>query len=564
MKKRLLSLLLAAILGIVTLAGCGNSETRSREETSAKIGADALAQDQSGTDSDETAGQGEKATNLDTSADASNIANGADENAAGAKGLNVTWEDMAEINMIYTSMGPVPSGLKAVEDAINEITESEINTHVNLTVYEIGAYDQQIGLMMSSGEQVDLMLTLPGGSAGYTTMRAQGQLMDITKLLDEHGQPIKELLGNLLAATTMEGSVYSVPVYYDTSTSEYIVMRTNVLEDLGLLEKAQNMTSLDEYEEILEAVKNSENWSSLSPIVAGAGIFLPVGSGCLGESDFADMTTVDYLGDTLQIVCADPTGKDTTVKLFYETGEYQKMIQRAADWYNKGYIYKDAGTDPTASSELIKNNVGFSSLIPSEYGIEAHQSVECGQPVTCVKMVSYPITTGSYIKFTWGVPSTAKEPEAAVTFLTMMYTDSRIANLLAWGIEDVDYEVTDGIAHYVEGNENPAYHSQDYMFGNQFLVTPWDGSQADKREITMEIMKRTPESAYLGFSCDLSTVSNEIAAITTVLAQYRGQLETGMAGDGVYEEFIKELKSAGAQKVVDCYQEQLDHWLETK
>lgn len=43
--------------------------------------------------------------------------------------------------------------------------------------------------------------------------------------------------------------------YRDLTASNFIAMRTDMLEDLELLEKAENMTTWAEYEEILEAVK---------------------------------------------------------------------------------------------------------------------------------------------------------------------------------------------------------------------------------------------------------------------------------------------------------------------
>lgn len=549
--KKWIAALLAGLLSLTMIAGCGNSEVSSTEKTTGKQ-TEAASNQQSG----ET-----EASHKDT------ITGDTEENKTDISGkYNITWEDMADIHVAFVSMGPVPVGVDAVEAAINEITEEEINTHVNLNVYEIGSYDQQVGLMMSSGETIDLMLTLPGGASGFTTMRSQGQLSDITEVLADYGQAILDTVGDLILATTVQGKIYSVPLYRDMSSSEYIVMRTDVLEDLGMLEKARNMSTMAEYEEILEAVSASDQWSNLSPVVSsgkGLMIFLD-GGGCIGENNFSDMQSVDKLGDTLSLVSTNPDGSDPMVRLMYETDGYRSMYERVKNWYDKGYVYKDSATEQSTGSELIKNNVGFSFITDGEYGIEESQTAACGMPVTCVKIISHPITTGSCTKFTWAVPSSAQEPEAAITFLSMMYSDEKITNLLAWGIEGVDYEITDGVAHYIEGNENPAYHMNDYQFGNQFLITPWDGSEANKRAITKEIMESTPVSAYLGFSCDISPVTNEISALTGILSEYRGQIETGMASQEIFDEFIQKLKTSGADKVISCYQEQLNAWLDEK
>lgn len=109
-------------------AGCGNAE------------AEGSGSNQSLSDSFET-------DKTQTTTDAGKATEGSESNEDHLK-YNVTWDDMAEITVLFDSMGPVPTGVDAVEAKINEITEKEINTHVNIEIYEIGSYDQQVGLMM--------------------------------------------------------------------------------------------------------------------------------------------------------------------------------------------------------------------------------------------------------------------------------------------------------------------------------------------------------------------------------------------------------------------------------
>ena len=417
--------------------------------------------------------------------------------------------------------------------------------------------------MMSSGESLDLMLTLPSGSSGFSSMQTQGQLMDITDILETYGQPVLDTLGEIIKGTSINGSIYGLCGYRNIVSGEYIVMRTDVLEDLGLLESAQNMTSFSEYEEILEQVKSSEKWSYLSGLVgSGQGsTILQQGAFC-SEDLFADTKLFDNLGDTYKVISIDPNGEDHTIKMTFETEEYQKIYEKLKKWYDNGYIHKDAATTQESGTDLIKSNVGFSMICDGEYGIEATKSADCGMPVTCIKIKDYPITTGSCTKFTWVVPSTSKSPEAAVTFLNMMYTDSRIANLLAWGIEGTDYEVVDGEACYIEGNESPAYHTNDFMYGNQFITLPWEGSGADMREQALAVLQEATYSQYMGFACDTSSIVNEISAVSNCLSEYRPQIETGMASEEVFNDFLEQLDASGVDKIVDCYQQQLDAWLQ--
>ncbi len=539
--RRMLSMAMAGIMGLSLLAGCGNSSG-------------------TGNGSQDTQSSAEtEAAAADTSSAAS------DTGTSQAEGDSEVLEDIAEITMVYMPMGAIPSGLQEVEDAINEITENEINVHVDIQMIESGNYDQQISLMMSSSEKVDLMLTLPIGSSSYNNMANQKQFMDISGLLEEYGQDVLSTVGSLIESTTVDGSIYAVPTYRTLVTSAYIVMRTDVLEDLGLLEKAQNMTSFTEYEEILAAVKSSEKWSYLAGIVNSDvdGLCLPLAGSYLGVDNFSDATSYDQLGDLNKIIAIDPEGSDDTVRMNFDTPEYKAMIDKMRDWYEKGYVYEDAATTDDAAETLIKSNVGFSYFVEGEIGIETSKTAACGMPMTCVKIVTHPISTSSCTKFVWAVPNSSTEPEAAVKFMNMMYTDSRIENLLVWGIEGRDYQVKDGVAYFMDGQDanSVAYQTADFMFGNQFLAYPWDGQTADFREVAKEEMDGAQESKYLGFSCDTTNIQNQLTAIANVISEFGPSLESGIAPEGTYEEFIQKLYDSGAQDIVDEYQRQLDEWL---
>ncbi len=496
-------------------SGCGNSESNS-----SGAGSENTAAQESGGASDSQAS--------DTASEAGTSAEG-ETGASGGSAYNVTWDDMAEVNMVYMCMSAVPSGLQEVEDAINEITEAEINTHVNLEMIETGNYLQQVSLKMSAGEQVDILVTYPGGSAHFTAMATQGQLMDITDLLETYGQPILDTVGDYLGATTIDGAVMALPINADVVGDLYMNMRTDVLEDLGLLEQAEQIQCLADLEPILKAVKESDEWSYLSGLGSngGNGGILIYGGGFAARESAEDAYIFDALGSS-NLVGADIASDTPEVELVMEMPEYRETIELTHRWYEEGYIYKDAATDSTMASELVRGNKLFAYLSSGNVSASASASASCGMSMTSVKLASLPITTGSYTKFAWAVPSSAKYPEAAITFLSMMYTDSRISNLLAWGIEGRDYVVEDGVAKYPDGNESVPYHSGDTIIANQFITLPWDGNSSDIRELQAQEMESAIISPYLGFNCNTDAITNEIAAITNISAEYESQVTSGI------------------------------------
>ena len=195
--------------------------------------------------------------------------------------------------------------------------------------------------------------------------------------------------------------------------------------------------------------------------------------------------------------------------------------------------------------------------------MESAKTAACGMPMTCVKISTPPVSSSNVTKFVWGVPHNSTEPEAAVKFLNLMVTDPRIENLLVWGIEGRDYQVTDGVAGFVEGQDanTVAYQVADFMFGNQFLAIHGTASHLIFAIQAKAEMDSAKMSNYFGFSCDTSQIQNEISAVANVISEYCPSLESGLAPEGTYEQFIEKLYSSGAQKIVDEYQRQLDEWL---
>lgn len=542
--KRLLALGVSGVLLLGSLTACGNNEGQTGE-----------------TDAPALAGEQPDGGKLESGSSHESETPDSQNTDSPSAGYNVDWEDMAEIKMVMIAPGAVPTGLAEVEAAINELTEPQINTHVTLEMLEMGNYIQQVSLKMSSAEQVDLLMSFPGGSATFSAMQSQGQLMDITELMEEYGQPVLDTVGDYIKATTVGGRIYGVPVYRNYASNINALMRTDVLEDLGLTEQAQNIETLADFEEILAAVKASDKWSHLSLLSPAAGN----GSvGFFSASFIGYDVAEDELNDPLgtEYVMVDASGETPTVKAIAGTDGYKAMYEWLHDWYEKGYIYGDSATTTESAYDLIKSDKLFGTLISGELDIENVAESYCQMDMTCVPVMASPVTTGTCTMFSWAVPESAKYPEAAVTMLSMLYTSPELNTLLAWGIEGRDYVVEDGIANYPDGNSEVPYHSADYMTGNQFIVIPWAGAEADFREKSLEATKNAPLSAYLGFTADTTAITNEISAINNVVAEFSKQINTGLAEPEVLEEYNAKLESSGIQKVIDEYQKQLDAWIE--
>lgn len=453
----------------------------------------------------------------------------------------------------------------AVEEAINAITEAEINTHVDIQWYAPDPYAKQIPLMIQGNEKLDLIMYTPVPGAGFDSFKNQGQLQDISTLLDEYAPDVKSTLGELLDGTTIDGGVYGVPCYRDMGSAEYITMRKDILDQLNLTEKAQNMKSWTEFEEILtEVVANTElagigNADAAGTVISTQPFFM-------GADSFAENYGYDNLGDSYQMIYIDDaTGK---VGCYYFSEQYQQMMQRVRDWYNKGLVYKDSANNQEIGDSMIKNNVFFSDAQMCELGAEVSKKSATGYDVVCTKVTDAMLTTGSCLKFGFAVPVTATEPEAAVKFLNLLYTSEEVENTMAWGVEGRDWvRKDDGTADYPEGvtAETVQYHTADFLNGNQFITIPWAGSEPDFREQQKKSLTDAPVSKYMGFAFNQAGFEQKITDCYNVGETYRKVLASGSVDyESTYAEFTAALEKAGINDIVAAYQEQVDAWLAAK
>ena len=149
-------------------------------------------------------------------------------------------------------------------------------------------------------------------------------------------------------------------------------------------------------------------------------------------------------------------------------------------------------------------------------------------------------------------------------FLNLVNTDKTLFNMLCFGIEGTHYTLNeDGTA---KTDDAKGYNPNvDWMMGNQFNGLLREGQESDLWEKTKELNVSAVESKALGFAFDSTTVTNEIASVSAVYDQYGKALETGGVDPAtVLPEFQQKLKTAGADKIIEEMQRQLDEWKASK
>lgn len=453
-------------------------------------------------------------------------------------------------------------GLTEVLDAINAISEEQINVHVNYTPMDVATYMEQIGLMLSGGESFDLVMATAIPVVSFSTMQSQNQLMDITEYVDYYAPEMMELMSEYMDATTVDDAIYGVPCYRIYNSSYYIIMRQDVLDELGLTDEAKAIDSWSDYKAILQKVKDAQG-SLPEELQTNAVLSNQDAQGTVFTGQYSDIASDDFAGDfgfetlsdTNKIIYVDENGK---VQNYFATDDYKATIERAHEWYEEGLIYKDAATSSETGDTLMKNGITFSYVVTSEIGVESAKSTTTGYPVIAVEIHDIPVQTSVGNQWAWCVPTTSEHPEAAVAFMNLMYTNAEIENLFVYGIEGRDYEVVDGEAVL---SADAQYQCSDFFFGNQFLAYPAQATGSDFRDVALASLESATISPYYGCTVNTDPIANELTAVANVLKKYEAGLESGTTDPATLDTMLAELESSGMPAVIEYYQQQLDAWL---
>lgn len=527
-KKTFLALLLALCMLVSMLAGCGSSEEPANDQPNNPGESQPAGDENPGTPDDEPG-------------------------------------ETVNIVVGCMSFAPVDEAVQTrIENAVNEKMKELINVTADFMWFDASSYGTQIPMMITSNEQLDAIMFTPVPSAGFDSFVNQGQLMDIAEYVDQYGPDIKAELGEAgLAGTTRDGKLLGVGGVLAQSAQYAILMRTDALEATGHLDDFKNMKTWTEFETILKDVV-----AAGYPGIANSdaeGSVLNTMPYLAGDDNFANDMWIDCGGDGNQQVYIDPA--DDTFKCVYDSEAFKQLTLRAGSYYSQGLIYKDSATSMDYAASQVKNGVASGYTNQIDFGGESAQIANCGYDMTFKYLdgTQNLLSTATFNKFGWAVPVTSREPEAAVKFINLLYSENAVHDTLTWGEEGVDWvRQDDGTAAYPNGGTSAEYHMSDFMYGNILTVPVWDGEAPDLRDQQRASNTSLKASKYVGFAIDKTPVLNLDTACRNVSNEYKPMLSSGAYGDNTeakLQEYIEALYAAGMAEVLAEYQSQLDAWL---
>ncbi|MBO9598718.1 MAG: ABC transporter substrate-binding protein, partial [Cohnella sp.] len=433
-----------------------------------------------------------------------------------------------------------PKDMQLVEDELNKITRKKINTSIKLITSTANAYVQRMPLLLMGDEKLDILVS---GFGQYYAQVGKGQLHPLNGLLDHYGQGVKQAITDqsplYLEATYVNGESYGVPSIRDLATDYGFIMRKDLAQKYAIDVAA--MKNLNDVEAALKILKEKEpNMTLAKSYDTTIGLYFE--------------RIWDNLGDNLGVVMFD----DANLRVVngFESEEYKEIVTRLHHWYNAGFIARDAATSTIGGAAEVKAGTAYGYLAQMKPGYEAQESKASGYEMVAVRLMPPTSSTGNVTGLVWSIADQSENPERAMMFLNLMYSDPDVINLFSWGIEGKHYVKVEGTDHVIDFPKgvnaiNSGYQlNMGWMFGNPLLSYVWNGEDPRIWSKLSDFNRNARTSPVMGFSFNPDPVKAEILAATEVLDQYRVAFETGTVSPNKLPEFNAALKASGLDVII--------------
>ncbi|OXS59325.1 hypothetical protein B1A99_11940 [Cohnella sp. CIP 111063] len=457
-------------------------------------------------------------------------------NAAADEGVELTW---------YFPSGQWPD-LHLVEAELNRIVEPLIHAKIRLKGVDWNSYEQKLNTMIAASDEFDIVWT-SNWILNYRINAEKGAFLAIDDLLETVAPTLKASLPDFAwKDVKVKNKIYTVPNYQIAAHYYGFAVQKKYADKYGLDPAA--IKTIEDIEPFLKLIKQNEP----DKIPFGSTQFwCPPCYGISAAPSFAEENGVAHYKE-------DPN----RVIMPVDTPEYRNYLQLARSWYLKGYIQRDIAVVKDFSRLRGQGNMVVLFDVMKPGGEAEEYWKNGGNEVIYIPM--YKPRFDGVTPTTNAISRTSRHPEKAMELLELVNTDSRIFNLLSFGIEDKHYKKIGENTIRVDGQSGYAPNA-NWVFGNVMNGYLQEGQPADTWEQTQELNLSAEVDSLYGFHPDIEAYKTESANIHALEKEYAIGLNSGtLDPDQYYPLYLDLLRKAGIDKVREEQQRQLDIWLEAK
>lgn len=467
-------------------------------------------------------------------APASSAAASATEPSAGAD-PSPSEEQLPEVELTFlypVAANPGPDQ-KLVNDEINKYLKEKINATVVLKPLTFDEYEPKLNAMLAAKEDFDIAWSSKGWLGNYQPYIDKGAYLEITDdMINQYAAAARANIPDKFwpDMKAADGKVYGFPIYQIAAKQKSLVIQKRFVDKYGL--DVGTIHTYKDIEPFLKQIKEGEKGIT------------PLGLAQNSNGLYTNPDNVWPDGAMVGYKKNDTTyAKITWDQDLNEKADY---FQTMHDWYQAGYINKDAPVLQNINDLKAKGNVAVSLEFTSKPGGEVgEKAINGGNDVVYVPISdSYFTGIASAMHV---INKNSKNPERALMLLNLLNTDTYLYNLICNGIEGKHYKKVDD--KYIEPIADSGYAPNgDWVFGNQFNAFLKPGMAPDVWEKTIELNDNAVVPVGNGFGFNEEKVKAEGANINAVRNEYATALETGAVDPAkVLPEFTNKLKASGIE-----------------
>lgn len=497
----------------------------------------------------------------DTSSDKQAQESKVDENEETKKVNETEKEDNSEepkktVSLEYYLGGTPQEKADDVYKEVNKIMEEKIGVNINFHFIDWNNYGKQMSMLLASGTNIDLMFTSNWANDFYSDVsKGAYKELDINMIKELAPNVMEEVSEGAWEAGKINGKLYAIPNVQVQARWPGIIVQKKYVDKYKF--DTSKVNELDDFTPLFESIAKGEEGIYPIDIKKNTGML----------SFYLSKMGLEYFSETNPFGIAIDD-KDLKVINLYETEQMKKFLGTLRGWYKSGIIRADAASVSDTSAEKQNGKLAAIFAVNNPDTIVNQGRLMGLEPEELVMVtLSDPyLSTSSVVATMTAINSNSKHVEEAIKTMNVLFDkeDNRCTNLISFGIKDVNYkQIEEDLIEIIP--DSGYYVDCGWEYGSLFNTMRTNVAQPKWRPTGPDINKRAIVSPIMGFSLDSTVIKSELARIAAVMDQYIPALLTGSADvETVLPDFLAKLEKAGASKIRDEIQKQIDSWKKTK
>ena len=512
--KKYLALLLAVVMALGLLAGCGDGG-------SGESGSPAPSGDNSGAPAD----GGDNTSTPPT-----------EENGIPV----ITW---------YQVGSGQPANMSAWTEKVNAYLEEKIGVHLNIQCISWGDWGNRRSVIVQTNEPYDIMFT---DASTYANDVKMGAFLDITDLLNECPGIAEAIPPEFLDAAKIDGKIYGIPAYKDSAAQQFFVWTKEQVE--AYYPDYADIHTVEDATPALQALKDG---TGEPPLLLNKDGISAIPENCY-----------DQMGIGLSALGISYRDGSNKIVAVYEQPDVMDQFKIVQQWMESGLINSDAATANEATGMC---GVGFAQGWPAA---AAGWGEGRGADVVVSAYREPVLSTQTALGSMACISASSPHPLETLKLIELVNTDSALRDMLAYGIEGENFEYVDmEVTRNGETATEKRVHKLNndwtlaaYTQGKTIHMTPTDDTEVnpyvDEILVQNENALRSPA---MGFSYDNTNTADMIAACQAIFNEYKPIIHTGTGDvEANVAAMMSAMRDSGFDEIVADVQAQYDAWLASK